>query len=64
MDVYVTMFSLLLCSDWLIQHDTTVAAMQSALGVFDKTQPGYASAFVVELYSDPSKWVLDLVWLH
>ena len=37
------------------QHDTTVAPMMSALGVWDGKSPPYATAFFVELYSDPIK---------
>lgn len=33
-------------------HDTTVACMMSALGVYDGIQPEYASAFILELISD------------
>jgi len=39
---------------FLLQHDTTVAAFLSALGIFDKKQPPYAATVFVELYSDNS----------
>jgi len=42
---------------FLFQHDTTVACMMSALGVYNGHQPPYASAFFVELRSDDSGWV-------
>ncbi|XP_064396543.1 lysosomal acid phosphatase-like isoform X3 [Halichondria panicea] len=35
-------------------HDTTVACMMSALGLFDGKQPPYATAFLVELYFNPN----------
>lgn len=34
-----------------LQHDTTVSAMTNGLGVSNYKQPGYATAFAVELYS-------------
>ena len=35
-----------------LQHDTTVAAVMSALGVYSGIQPPYASAFMIELFSE------------
>jgi len=34
------------------QHDTTVACMMSALGVFNGLRPPYSTAFFVELLSN------------
>ena len=45
----------------LVQHDTTVAAMTSALQVFNKHSPGYTTAFAVELYSDSNQYVSILI---
>ena len=36
----------------LPQHDTTIACMSSALGVFNGLRPPYATAFFVEFYSN------------
>jgi len=45
----------------LMQHDLNVAAMLSALDLYDKKSPGYASAFAVELYSDENKYIKLIV---
>lgn len=39
---------------WTLQHDTTVAALLSALNIYDGIQPAYSSAVIIELYSDES----------
>ena len=36
----------------MLQHDTTVAALLSALNLYDGISPAYSSAVMVELYSD------------
>lgn len=36
----------------LLQHDTTVSALLSALNVFDGIAPAYSSAVMIELFSD------------
>ena len=41
------------------QHDTTVAAMTSGLGVYNDIIPPYAAAFIIELYSDSSRCIMD-----
>jgi hypothetical protein len=33
-------------------HDTTVAAMTTALGVYNNIIPPYAAALMIELYND------------
>ncbi|XP_077439814.1 lysosomal acid phosphatase [Vanacampus margaritifer] len=38
----------------LSAHDTTMAALQSSLNVFNGRQPPYASCLMIELYSDDS----------
>ena len=38
-----------------VQHDTTVAAMMSALGVSNGELPPYVATFFIELYSDDSR---------
>ena len=38
---------------FVLQHDTTVASLLSALKLFDGISPAYSSAVMVELYSDP-----------
>ena len=45
----VFVFSLFLISH---QHDTTVACMLAAFGLFNNKQPPYATAFFIELLSD------------
>ena len=37
------------------QHDATVAALLSALQVYDDIRPKYASTVFVELYSDSNR---------
>ena len=37
-----------------LQHDANVAGFMSALSVYDRKAPGYASAFIIEQYSDKS----------
>ena len=37
---------------WLLQHDTTVSALLSALDVYDGIAPAYSSAVMIELFSD------------
>lgn len=39
----------------LFQHDTTVAALLSALGVFDDKAPQYAATVLIDLYRDNTK---------
>ena len=36
----------------LLQHDTTVTALLSALNVYDGINPAYSSAVMIELFSD------------
>lgn len=43
-------------------HDTTVAAMQTALGVFNGELPPYAAAFFIELYSNNGKYFVSLFY--
>ena len=40
-----------------LQHDTTVAALLSALGIYDNIQPPYAATVFVELYSDSERCI-------
>ena len=45
-----------------IQHDTTVVAMMTALGVFNGLLVPYAATFIIELYSQNSSgktWVMQ-----
>lgn len=44
-----------ICMYLCIQHDTTVAAILTALGVFNGELPPYAATFITELYSDDSE---------
>lgn len=36
----------------MLQHDTTVAALLSALNIYDGIQPAYSSAVIIELFSN------------
>ena len=36
----------------LLQHDTTVTSLLSALNVYDGINPAYSSAVMIELFSD------------
>ena len=40
------------CMSSSSQHDTTVVAMATALGVYNGIMPPYATALIIELYSD------------
>ena len=44
---------MLLCKYCKLQHDTTVAALLSAMGLFNGISPQYASAVVAELHENP-----------
>ncbi len=43
-------------------HDTTVATMMSAFGVWDGTIPNYASAFLIELFSDEDGYFVQMFY--
>ncbi|XP_062514774.1 uncharacterized protein LOC134190336 [Corticium candelabrum] len=43
-------------------HDTTVAAILSGLGVYDKEIPPYASIVMIELYSDNGKYFVKVFY--
>lgn len=40
------------------QHDTTLAALQTALNVYNGKQPPYASCHIFELYQEDDGWGL------
>ena len=42
----------MITSSSILQHDTTVAGLLSALKVYDGIQPAYSSAVMIELFSD------------
>ena len=48
------MISLLMSTFIILQHDTTVAALLSAMGVFNDISPPYAAMAIVELYQNTS----------
>ena len=45
---------------FILQHDTTVACMTNALGVYNGVLPPYAATFLIELYSDDNGYDVTL----
>ena len=43
-----------------LQHDSTLTAFLSLLGVFNNQQPPYASAVLLELYRDNGNYFVSL----
>ena len=42
----------------IFQHDTTVAALSQAMGIFNDLHPPYASAIIVELHASDSGYLV------
>ena len=59
----VTQYLLKLCSDDLLfQHDITLAALLSLLGVFDYVNPPYSSAVIIELYRENDTYFVSVYY--